>query len=74
MHMYMYTYTYTQTHQVNLIKLCLCSSLYPNVAIGDAGNVNRRVNEAVFMTYKKTQVYVYTIMPKIYIHTHIVML
>ena len=43
-------------HQVNLIKLCLASSLYPNVAIADGANVNRKVSEAVFVTYKKSQV------------------
>jgi len=39
--------------QVNLAKLALAASLHPNVALADPGNVNRRIDEAVFVTQRK---------------------
>ena len=39
--------------QVNLAKLAIASSLHPNVALADPGNVNRRIDEAVFITPRK---------------------
>ena len=39
--------------QVNLAKLALASALYPNAALADAGNVNRRTDECVFATPRK---------------------
>ena len=32
--------------QVNLVKVALAASFHPNVALADAGNVNRRIDEA----------------------------
>jgi hypothetical protein len=39
--------------QVNLAKLALAASLHPNIALADPGNVNRRIDEAVFVTQRK---------------------
>ena len=41
--------------QVNIIKFCLASSLYPNVAVADAANVNRKIQDALFGTFKKRE-------------------
>lgn len=45
--------------QVNVIKFCLASSLYPNVSVADGGNVNRKAQEAVFSTFRKREVYMH---------------
>lgn len=42
--------------QVNLAKLALAASFHPNVAVADAGNVNRRIDEAVFITPRKVEI------------------
>jgi hypothetical protein len=36
--------------EIELVKLVLCSSLYPQLAIGDEHNAYRKSNEIVFNT------------------------
>jgi hypothetical protein len=38
---------------INLIKLILCSGLYPNIAISDEANYARKLQEQAFHTSSK---------------------
>jgi len=38
--------------EINLLKIILCSGLYPNIAIADDGNLNRKDSDLVFHTVK----------------------
>jgi hypothetical protein len=40
--------------EIQLVKLILCSSLYPQLAIGDEHNAYRKSNEIVFNTPSKS--------------------
>lgn len=46
-------------HEIELIKLVICSSLYPQLAIGDEHNVYRKSNEIVFNTPSKSILFLY---------------
>lgn len=39
--------------EINLIKLLICSGLYPNIAIADEANYYRKLNEQAFHTSSK---------------------
>ena len=39
--------------EINLIKLLLCSGLYPNIAIADEANYYRKLQEQTFHTSSK---------------------
>lgn len=42
--------------QIELVKLVICSSLYPQLAIGDEHNAYRKSNEIMFNTPGKIDI------------------